>query len=50
MWTTGQGQPAPVQKGLFSPERAHTGHGLFKRRSGVFPVLHTPYDYDERIQ
>ena len=50
LWTVGQGWPRPVQRSLFSPARVHTGHGPTMRLSAVFPLLHTAYDYDERIQ
>jgi hypothetical protein len=29
-----------------SPAAAHTGNGFVKRLRAVFPVVHTPYDYE----
>jgi hypothetical protein len=32
-----------------SPDSVHRTKPLGKRRDGVFPVVHTLYDYDERF-
>jgi hypothetical protein len=39
----------PVEEPLFSTVWTHGANGLSKRDRAVFPVLHTPYDFYERI-
>jgi hypothetical protein len=39
----------PVEEVSFSPNRAHSANRLAKPLPGVFPVVHTPYDYDKGI-
>jgi hypothetical protein len=39
----------PVGKPRFSTVRIHGGNGVSMRNRAVFPVLHTPYDFYERI-
>jgi hypothetical protein len=39
----------PVRNPLFSTAWTHRGNGCGKRFGSVFPVVHTPYDFYERI-
>ena len=39
----------PVERSVFSPDRAHSEIPLLKRLRGVIPVVHTPYDYNKGI-
>jgi hypothetical protein len=46
----GEEEPAgPVDSGRFSPASVHRPTSLSKPKANVFPVVHTPYDYDERF-
>jgi hypothetical protein len=38
-----------VRKADSSPVHVHRAKPLREREDGVFPVVHTPYDYDERF-
>jgi hypothetical protein len=35
-----------VEISLFSPVAVPSGKALVMRKAAVFPVVHTPYDYD----
>jgi hypothetical protein len=39
----------PVERPPFSTSRFHGANGLAVRNRAVFPVVHTPYDFYERI-
>jgi hypothetical protein len=39
----------PVERPPFSTARTHRGNGPAARKRAVFPVVHTPYDFYERI-
>jgi hypothetical protein len=39
----------PVETGRFSTTVLHGGNGAPMRDRSVFPVVHTPYDFYERI-
>jgi hypothetical protein len=39
----------PVEDGYFSTGWTHGANGLARPNRAVFPVLHTPYDFYERI-
>jgi hypothetical protein len=39
----------PVNSFDFSPAAVHRVNGSGKRKNAVFPVVHTPYDFYERI-
>jgi hypothetical protein len=41
--------PKPVQNLRFSTTVLHGENGSFMRELSVFPVVHTPYDFYERI-
>ena len=48
----GRAEPvrAPVDKLRFVPSLAsHSANGSASRARAVFPVVHTPYDYDEGL-
>jgi hypothetical protein len=49
MWTVPTRAAAPVDKAVLSPARPHRLTCLSKRFRGIFPVVHTPYDYDKGI-
>jgi hypothetical protein len=49
LWTQLTGRPGPVDNHLLSPVAAHSATALRERKRGVFPVLHTLYDYDKGI-
>jgi hypothetical protein len=49
LWTRPFGHAGPVGTGQVSPDSAHSGHGSAMRLRTVVPVVHTAYDYDERI-
>jgi hypothetical protein len=49
LWTRRSAPGSPVQTGHVSPVPAHSGHGATMRLHAVVPVVHTAYDYDERI-
>ena len=49
LWMRSCGRSGPVQTGQVSPVSAHSGHGATMRLHAVVPVVHTAYDYDERI-
>ena len=49
LWTQLTGFLAPVDNRRLSPVAAHSAIALRERNRGVFPVLHTPYDYDKGI-
>ena len=49
LWTQLTGRPGPVDNRLLSPVAAHSAIALRERKRGVFPVLHTLYDYDKGI-
>jgi hypothetical protein len=36
----------PVETSLFSPATVPSEKALVMRKAAVFPVVHTPYDYD----
>ncbi len=39
----------PVERRAFSTDWTHRGNPLGEPDSSVFPVVHTPYDFYERI-
>jgi hypothetical protein len=39
----------PVDNCVFSTDAVHRENGAPKRDRSVFPVVHTPYDFYERI-
>jgi hypothetical protein len=39
----------PVSASVFSPAAVHRVNGFCERKGAVFPVVHTPYDFYERI-
>jgi hypothetical protein len=39
----------PVERPAFSTAWSHGANGLSVRNRAVFPVVHTPYDFYERI-
>jgi hypothetical protein len=39
----------PVQNFAFSTGAVHRGNPVTERDRAVFPVVHTPYDFYERI-
>jgi hypothetical protein len=39
----------PVETRHFSTVSVHGGNGRSKRNHSVFPLVHTPYDFYERI-
>ena len=39
----------PVESLAFSTAGSHRGNGIPLRFGSVFPVVHTPYDFYERI-
>jgi hypothetical protein len=41
--------PAAGENPVSSTDSVHRANPLGERRDGVFPVVHTPYDYDERF-
>jgi hypothetical protein len=49
MWSDPTSAAAPVDKARLSPTHAHREASLSKRLPGIFPVVHTPYDYDKGI-
>ena len=49
MWTPADVPEGPVGNRLFSPFRVPRATRATMRLHAVFPVLHTPYDYYERI-
>jgi len=49
MWSVQPARPSPVDNRDFSPVRPHSSSPLHKRLRGVFPVIHTLYDYDKGI-
>jgi hypothetical protein len=49
LWTHPAGALAPVHNPVSSPVAAHSANPLGQRKHGVFPVLHTLYDYDKGI-
>lgn len=46
MWIDPSPAAGPVEKRPFSPTSPHSGKPLPKPLRGVFPVIHTLYDYD----
>ncbi len=42
-------RPEPVENPVFSTGWTHRPKGLDKRYGSVFPVVHTPYGFYERI-
>src|SRR6185503_19896581 len=49
MWSVQAARTSPVDNRDFSPVRPHSPSPLHKRLRSVFPVIHTPYDYDKGI-
>ena len=49
LWTQQGGRMRPVDNPFLSPVGAHSAIPLRERKRGVFPVLHTLYDYDKGI-
>jgi len=49
MWSVQPARTSPVDNRDFSPVRPHSPSPLHKRLRSVFPVIHTPYDYDKGI-
>jgi hypothetical protein len=49
MWTVRTRAVAAVDKSFLSPARSHRLIRLSKRLRGLFPVVHTLYDYDKGI-
>jgi hypothetical protein len=41
--------PRPGENPVSSTDFVHRAKPVRERRDGVFPVVHTPYDYDERF-
>ena len=41
--------PEPVERPQFSTGGTHAANDLSVRDRAVFPVVHTPYDFYERI-
>jgi hypothetical protein len=39
----------PVSSLKFSPAAVHRVNGFRERKDAVFPIVHTPYDFYERI-
>ena len=46
---TSQNPQKPVESRRFSTAAVHGQTGLFTPFGSVFPVVHTPYDFYERI-
>ena len=49
MWNVQPARAVPVENRHFSPVRPHSPTPLRERLRRVFPVIHTPYDYDKGI-
>ena len=47
MWVHARGASCRVDDADSSPESIPSENGMANVESIVFPVLHTPYDYDE---
>jgi hypothetical protein len=45
LWTDREPGEGPVDKAVSSPVRAHRLSPLVEPKRGVFPVIHTLYDY-----
>ncbi len=46
---TSRNRIKPVSSLGFSPDAVHRANGCCLRKDAVFPVVHTPYDFYERI-
>jgi hypothetical protein len=49
LWREGRHPAGRVESGLLSTGRVPRQKRATIGRSAVFPVVHTPYDYDERF-
>ena len=45
LWTQRAAGGRPVERSLPSPDRTHSRTALLKPEHGVFPVIHTLYDF-----
>ena len=41
--------PGLLALSSFSPVAVHRANGFRERKDAVFPIVHTPYDFYERI-
>jgi hypothetical protein len=49
LWDPGTASAKPVETGRLSPGPVHTAKPHAAPLRAVFPVVHTPYYYDERF-